>query len=177
MRTQKYYDYQKVKAQRKQHRLYNIEHGLCLQCSQPAIQKQRHCKKCRDKNREKSKIKKGTEGRIKACSKYYQSHRKSWRNYYYQKKYGITLEKYEEMFKRQGGRCEICKAKPTKSYINLHIDHDKNTGNVRGLLCQRCNAALGQYRENLQIFRSVIRYIKKYNNVKEVNENGQAVLL
>ncbi len=162
--------YYESREQRKQHRLYNIEHSLCLQCSQPAITGQRFCRMCRDKAREKSKMRKGTEGRIQTCSKYYQSHKRPWRNYYYQKKYGITLEKYEEMFKRQSGRCEICKSKPEKSR-NLHIDHDKTTGKVRGLLCTNCNTALGGYRENIQILKAVIRYIKKYNHIKEEIKN------
>ena len=174
MKTEKHYRYQRERIQRRQHRLYNIEHGLCIQCSQPSIKGQHHCRICRDKKREQSKMQKGTAGRIKTCSQYYQKNYKSWRRYYYQKKYGITIEQYDEMFKRQGGRCEICKSKPTK---NLYIDHDKITKKVRGLLCRECNTALGSYRENIKILQSAIRYIKKHNNIVEINKNGEALLL
>ena len=54
-------------------------------------------------------------------------------------RYGMTLEAYEEMVEKQEGRCLICGELPPA----LFIDHDHATGKVRGLLCPRCNGALG----------------------------------
>lgn len=56
------------------------------------------------------------------------------------KRYGITLEQFEEMEARQGGRCAICR-KPPKDKA-LAVDHDHRTGLVRGLLCTFCNHRL-----------------------------------
>src|SRR5438094_9480440 len=54
------------------------------------------------------------------------------------RKFGISLEQYEEMLAKQGGVCAICGAPPPEG-TSLHVDHDHETGEVRGLLCFPCN--------------------------------------
>lgn len=54
-----------------------------------------------------------------------------------EKTYGLTPEQYDELLKRQGGKCAICRARPKSK--RLAVDHDHGTGEVRGLLCSRCN--------------------------------------
>jgi hypothetical protein len=56
--------------------------------------------------------------------------------------HGITLADYEAMLARQGGGCATCGRKP-ESGKNLHVDHDHQTGKIRGLLCIGCNLAIG----------------------------------
>ena len=56
--------------------------------------------------------------------------------------YGITTEQYEMMVERQGGGCAICGRAPTDG-SSLHVDHEHDTGRIRGCLCFRCNNALG----------------------------------
>lgn len=58
------------------------------------------------------------------------------------RKYGLTLEQYDTMLERQGGRCAICRKPPRR--IRLAVDHDHKRANdrlkgVRGLLCTYCN--------------------------------------
>ena len=66
-------------------------------------------------------------------------------------RFNITLEEYQVLFEAQGGVCKICNnpetAKKNKSeeLRMLVVDHDHNTGKVRGLLCARCNVQLGHY--------------------------------
>jgi hypothetical protein len=56
------------------------------------------------------------------------------------------------MFEAQGGVCAICgEARPEAR--TLHVDHDHATGAIRGLLCFRCNNALGDFREEYELFR------------------------
>ena len=55
----------------------------------------------------------------------------------------MTLEDYERMFDAQGGVCAIC-GKPRPEERTLHVDHDHETGEIRGLLCFSCNNALGR---------------------------------
>jgi hypothetical protein len=62
------------------------------------------------------------------------------------RKFGITIEQYEEMLANQGGGCAICGRRPGK--ISLHVDHDHETGRIRGALCFRCNNALGDFADN-----------------------------
>lgn len=54
-----------------------------------------------------------------------------------EKTYGLTSEQYDALLERQGGRCAICRAHPKSK--RLAVDHDHGTGEVRGLLCSRCN--------------------------------------
>ena len=63
---------------------------------------------------------------------------------YLWRKYGITLEEYEDRLEAQGGVCGICGRPPT-ARIALHVDHEHTTGRIRGLLCFRCNNALGDF--------------------------------
>ena len=54
--------------------------------------------------------------------------------------YGLTSEQFEALKELQGGCCAICHRVPEK---DLHIDHDHESGQVRGLLCVSCNTRLG----------------------------------
>jgi hypothetical protein len=74
------------------------------------------------------------------------------RIYMLKTRYGITEEDYNRIFKEQNGVCKICGKEPYEHAKNkmskvLHIDHDHETGLVRGLLCSRCNGALGWYQK------------------------------
>ena len=72
--------------------------------------------------------------------------------------YGITLEQYEEALKMQNGRCALCRALPKKR--RLSIDHCHKTGQLRGLLCLRCNTALERV-ENVVLWAdAAIFYLK-----------------
>jgi hypothetical protein len=57
-----------------------------------------------------------------------------------QTKFGISVERYAEMLAAQNGLCAICAQPPNRR--RLAVDHDHQTGAVRGLLCERCNFAL-----------------------------------
>lgn len=81
----------------------------------------------------------------------------------YKVKYGITLEQYDKMFSRQSGTCAICLS-INPSGRRLHIDHNHKTGRVRGLLCYRCNAAIGYAREDRNIISEIFRYLLKYES-------------
>jgi hypothetical protein len=56
---------------------------------------------------------------------------------------GVDAEEYARRLREQGGGCAICGAKPKTR--RLHVDHDHKTGEVRGLLCHRCNRALATW--------------------------------
>lgn len=76
----------------------------------------------------------------------------------YQQRYGITLKEYEEMEKKQEGRCAICEGKQKKK---LHVDHCHTTGKVRGLLCNRCNLGIGQLGDTSETLIKAYTYIKE----------------
>jgi len=79
--------------------------------------------------------------------------------------YGITLEEYNEFLRIQNNVCAICGSKnkhyKTKKDL-LCIDHCHKTNKVRGLLCHSCNRALGMLKEDIEIFKNAIIYLKKH---------------
>lgn len=69
------------------------------------------------------------------------------RSYHLNRTFGITLEDYENLLTKQNNVCAICQqSKLLKRKLN--IDHDHNTGKIRGLLCTSCNGKLGWYEQN-----------------------------
>jgi len=89
------------------------------------------------------------------------------RHYGLMRYYGIDLAKYQEMLLAQNGVCGICK-KPETSVVNgkikpLAVDHCHNSEKIRGLLCARCNQAIGLLNEDVNILSSAIEYLHKHN--------------
>lgn len=75
-------------------------------------------------------------------------------------KYGITCDDYDRMLVEQYGCCKICGKRPGKR--RLHIDHDHDSGAVRGLLCQNCNHLLGNAKDSPDILRLAASYLEEY---------------
>ena len=105
------------------------------------------------------RCKDGLEQRCKACSKL----RKENNNY--RRKYGITLKDYELMAKNQNNTCAICnRSHPGTRIKRFHVDHNHITGIVRGLLCENCNRALGQFQDNPVFLKAAIIYLEGNND-------------
>jgi hypothetical protein len=76
--------------------------------------------------------------------------------------YGITVEQYDAMLEKQGSKCAICAAKKPGGRTKMFfIDHCHNNGNVRGLLCMRCNTGLGLFLDNPKFLLNAISYLKE----------------
>jgi hypothetical protein len=76
--------------------------------------------------------------------------------------FGITLEIYEQMDQAQKGVCAICGKYPPKKKC-LCVDHNHKTGKVRGLLCNLCNAALGGFKDNIELLTAAIAYLHAHD--------------
>ncbi|WP_073927128.1 endonuclease VII domain-containing protein [Streptomyces sp. CB03911] len=70
-------------------------------------------------------------------------------------KYGLEPHEYTAMVEEQRGLCLICETPQEK----LVVDHDHQTGKVRGLLCNSCNAALGFLRDRPEVALAAARYL------------------
>jgi len=81
------------------------------------------------------------------------------RSRHYKVRYDISLEQYDEMSRKQKGRCKICGSTDPKSAGRFVIDHNHQTGKVRGLLCQPCNAMLGQAQDSVVVLQKAILYL------------------
>ena len=74
-------------------------------------------------------------------------------------RYNLSPEEYLELYNNQDGRCGICGAYPEEK--NLAVDHDKSTGEIRGLLCFKCNIGIGLLGDTLEGVERAIRYLKR----------------
>ena len=72
--------------------------------------------------------------------------------------YGITQEQFHEILRDQGAACPIC-TDALADLSKIHVDHCHDTGRVRGLLCGRCNQAIGLLREDAESMRRAIAYV------------------
>jgi len=70
--------------------------------------------------------------------------------------YKITRSELENLKRRQGDACAICRR---VSPNGLRIDHDHQTGRIRGLLCHRCNIGLGCLGENPAVLERALQYL------------------
>ena len=85
------------------------------------------------------------------------------------RRYGITLDDYNALLKKQGGTCAICKTAPTRK--KLFIDHDHKDGRVRGLLCSRCNLLLGYHECAKEMVEEFEQYLAQTNNLTSLVNN------
>lgn len=86
-----------------------------------------------------------------------QCHSNYQKEYKLMKNYNLNLEEYNEMCIQQEFKCQICNKKK-----KLYVDHNHQTGEVRGLLCDLCNRAIGLLKENEDSLINAISYLKKY---------------
>lgn len=85
------------------------------------------------------------------------------------RRYGISLETFKTMLAAQDSTCAICKAAPEPGR-RLSVDHCHTTGLVRGLLCQRCNTAVGMAQDRPELLRQMADYVEKSSKTAMYNE-------
>jgi len=78
--------------------------------------------------------------------------------------YGVTLDEYFDILEAQNNVCAICHG--IDEYKRLSIDHNHETGKMRGLLCGKCNFGIGNLRESRENLENAILYLEKYKSLK-----------
>lgn len=79
-----------------------------------------------------------------------------------QRKYGLTVEDYENLSKGQRHACAICGTHRDHCRMKkLQVDHNHTTGNIRGLLCEHCNTLIGRARDHVSILQKAIAYLRE----------------
>jgi hypothetical protein len=90
--------------------------------------------------------------------------------------YGLTIEQYEEILRLQGGGCAICGQPPGEAkFQRMHVDHDHVSGDVRGILCGKCNVGLGSFCDSQKILLRAAKYLKRkgsYDAKKTKSDGG-----
>lgn len=80
-----------------------------------------------------------------------------------QKNFGKgILETYQHLFCLQGGVCAICKSPENGRYAHLSVDHDHDTGKIRGLLCNNCNRGIGLLKDDPKILEQAKKYLETH---------------
>jgi len=84
------------------------------------------------------------------------------------RKYNLTREQYNEKLTNQNFSCAICGEKETTfdgrtgSFRNLAVDHNHITGEIRDLLCWRCNSTIGKIKEDIELLDKMKTYLIKH---------------
>jgi hypothetical protein len=100
----------------------------------------------------------------KKRARYYKNlNKEELKNKQLQRKFGISLEYYNQMLVEQNYKCDCCKKNVKDNKKLLAVDHCHKTNKIRGLLCNNCNAALGFIKEDIEIAQNLINYIIKYS--------------
>ena len=76
------------------------------------------------------------------------------------RKYGITFEQYNKLLSDQGNKCKICETPFGQFQGDTYVDHCHKSGVVRGLLCRKCNAGIGQFSDRADLLASAIAYLE-----------------
>lgn len=81
--------------------------------------------------------------------------------------FGLSVEEYDSLSKKQGDVCAICK-EPEKALSRLGhpkylaVDHCHTTGKIRGLLCHNCNIGIGNLKDSVSLLKEAIDYLNRY---------------
>jgi hypothetical protein len=78
--------------------------------------------------------------------------------YHIHYEYNLTEAEYVRMAESQNGKCAIC-----ESEEKLFVDHDHANGRIRGLLCNKCNAGLGYFKDNPYNLRKANDYLASFS--------------
>ena len=127
----------------------------------------RRCKSCRKKEQELYYA--NNRERVKmAVRRYKKSHfdlySRCARRYHLKKKFGITESQFESLLAGQNGKCKICGRSDSGRLGSFSVDHDHITGEIRGLLCYRCNVGLGHFGDSPVILRKAAAYLSKHRS-------------
>ena len=73
--------------------------------------------------------------------------------------YDLEPEQYDKLYSQQKGRCAICEIHQSELDYTLCVDHCHDTGNVRGLLCKKCNQGIGMLQDNFVVVMRAASYL------------------
>lgn len=75
--------------------------------------------------------------------------------------YNMTLDDFESLVVVQNFACKVCRRRfdPEAPELTPCVDHNHESGKVRGLLCRRCNLALGHFEDNPERLMAAIDYL------------------
>ena len=142
----------------------------CSHCRRPAREGRKQCGPCRESNRKavarhKARNLELVRSRGRTYAKAYRERhpdRKRASELASQlRKYGLTPETFERICAEQGGLCPVCALPLSESSVRPAVDHNHETGQVRGVLHPQCNRALGLLRDSPERLRRAALYLER----------------
>jgi DNA mismatch repair ATPase MutL len=162
----------KIRAQKKSYREANkdkIREQRKKQYEANKDAKKRKSREYYEANKEKSRKKRkdwndANRDKMNEYNKAYRekNHDKS-RHRTVKYKYGLTSSEYDSLVEQSGGTCPICGI--LFDWIDRHkanrpcVDHCHESGKIRGLICGKCNAALGMFYDDISILEKAIQWL------------------
>lgn len=121
------------------------------------------CEACREpRRRSMRKVPKEERTRRHKDWRYSNGRTKEYMDNYNMKYHnGMDIEEFNHINLAQGGKCKICESPPTQGFERLCIDHNHTTMQFRGLLCSKCNTAIGLLNENPDLFQKIHDYLEE----------------
>ena len=80
----------------------------------------------------------------------------------YRARYGITVQDYDDLYESQQGCCAICSAHQSTLQKRLAVDHNHDTGEIRGLLCFDCNSGIGKLNDDYFRLLKAAEYLRSF---------------
>jgi hypothetical protein len=80
-------------------------------------------------------------------------------------RYGVTPEQFDQMLADQGGECAICGTDVPGGRGGFHVDHNHDSGAVRGLLCHACNVGIGHLGDSTTRLEAALAYLRSHEAV------------
>lgn len=120
--------------------------------------RQSYCRPCATIRRKQSPFKYNPKAERKAQIKY---------------KYGLSVERFQDLWQQQDGKCAICNKALSLTEKRGHaIDHNHETGEVRGLLCNSCNTGIGLLQDSETVLSSAIMYLRNNGTYDRSNQRS-----
>lgn len=99
------------------------------------------------------------------CAKHKEKYRS--RNRHLLRQFDLTVDEWDDLFESQNECCGICKQTDPGNGKEFAVDHNHETGAVRGILCSGCNTGIGLLKDDPETLRSAIAYLEKCSTIKE----------
>ena len=117
----------------------------------------------RNKEKAKQKYRDWREENIDKVRAYRKQNRAKHYRQEVMRKYGVDEGWFDEQLKKQGGMCECCNRKFAwgDKQTTPHVDHCHQSGEVRGILCNRCNSVLGLSKDDPNLLSTLAEYLRK----------------
>ncbi len=135
------------------YQLHGKPHGRCCRdCSKGTISLKN--KTHYDKNQEKMNDKN---------KKYYQDNKRDWHERVIKSKHKMSKEEYQRLYTDANSSCQICGTPEIELQKKLCIDHSHITEEVRGLLCHKCNTAIGMFFDDPNLIEKAALYLRQHD--------------